>query len=72
MEQYKNIQKSRQKKRKKKIQEIPPYSGSVKALAIPPFGAGSSIALWRANNQPPLEVVVDYLGEAYEYISSIT
>lgn len=27
-------------------------------LAIPPFGASSNIALWRANNKPPLEVVV--------------
>ena len=30
-------------------------------LAIPPFGASSSIALWRANIKPPLEVVVDNL-----------
>ena len=33
-------------------------------LAIPPFGASSNIALWRADNKPPLEVVVanlDYL-----------
>ena len=27
-------------------------------LAIPPFGASSNIALWRAKNKPPLEVVV--------------
>ena len=27
-------------------------------LVTPPFGASSNIALWRANNEPPLEVVV--------------
>ena len=27
-------------------------------LAIPSFGASSNIALWRADNKPPLEVVV--------------
>ena len=32
-------------------------------LAIPPFGASSNIALWRANNKPPLEVVVANLDE---------
>ena len=30
-------------------------------LAIPPFGAGSNIALWRANIKPPVELVVDDL-----------
>ena len=33
-------------------------------LAIPPFGASSNIALWRADNKPPLEVVVANLGKA--------
>ena len=28
-------------------------------LAIPPFGASSNIALWRANIKPPVELVVD-------------
>ena len=27
-------------------------------LATPPFGASSNIALWRANNKPPVELVV--------------
>jgi hypothetical protein len=27
-------------------------------LAIPPFGASSNIALWRANIKPPFEMVV--------------
>ena len=27
-------------------------------LVTPPFGASSNIALWRADNKPPLEVVV--------------
>ena len=31
-------------------------------LAIPPFGASSNIALWRANIKPPVELVVDDLG----------
>ena len=32
-------------------------------LAIPPFGASSNIALWRANIKPPVELVVDDLEE---------
>ncbi len=58
MKQYKNISKSKQKNREKKIQGVPLYSGQVKVLAISPFGASSNIALWRADNKPPLEVVV--------------
>jgi hypothetical protein len=27
-------------------------------LAIPPSGASSNIALWRANSKPPIELVV--------------
>ena len=27
-------------------------------LATPPFGASSNIALWRANNKPPVELVI--------------
>ena len=30
-------------------------------LVIPPFGASSNIALWRANIKPPVELVVDDL-----------
>ena len=44
MKQYKNIQKSRQKKHRKKIQEIPLYSGPVKVLAMPPFVANGKKA----------------------------
>lgn len=37
------------------------YSGPVKMLAAPPFGASSNIALWRASNKPPVELVaVDF------------
>ena len=32
-------------------------------LAIPPFGASSNIALWRANIKPPVELVVDDLAQ---------
>ena len=35
-------------------------------LAIPPFGASSNIALWRADNKPPLEVVVANCQEKQE------
>ena len=31
-------------------------------LTIPPFGASSNIALWRANIKPPVELVVADLG----------
>ena len=34
-------------------------SGPVAILATPPFGASSNIALMRANNKPPVELVVD-------------
>ena len=54
MKQYKNISNSKQKNR----EGVPLYSGQVKVLAISPFGASSNIALWRADNKPPLEVVV--------------
>ncbi|MCI7523112.1 hypothetical protein, partial [Roseburia hominis] len=42
----------------KKIQEVPLYSGPVKMLVTPPFGASSNIALWRAYSKPPVELVV--------------
>jgi hypothetical protein len=32
-------------------------------LAIPPFGASSNIALLRADNKPPVELVVANLNE---------
>ena len=40
-------------------------------LAIPPFGASSNIALWRANNKPPLEVVVANLERSCEKVYRI-
>ena len=49
---------SKQRNREEKIPVVPLYSGPVKVLAIPPFGASSIIALRRANIKPPLEVVV--------------
>lgn len=30
-------------------------------LTIPPFGASSNIAFWRANTKPPVKLVVDDL-----------
>ena len=50
---------------RKKIQEVPLYSEPVKMLVIPPFGASRNLALWRADNKPPLEVVVANL-ECYK------
>lgn len=44
-EAVKNILKSKRKNREKKIREVPLYSGPVKMLAAPPFGASSNIAL---------------------------
>ena len=52
---------SRQKNQERKIQEVPLYSGSVRKLAIPTFGASGNIALWRANIKPSVELVVDDL-----------
>ena len=37
-------------------------------LAIPPFGASSNIALWRANIKPPVELVVDDLERVTPYV----
>jgi hypothetical protein len=34
-------------------------------LAIPPSGASSNIALWRANSKPPIELVVADLERFY-------
>lgn len=49
---------SKQKNQEKKIIAVPLYSGPVEMLAIPPCGASSNIALWRAKIQPPVELVV--------------
>ena len=49
---------SKQRNREEKIPVVPLYSGPAKVLAIPPFGASSNIALWRAYNKPPVELVV--------------
>ena len=37
-------------------------------LAIPPFGASSNIALMRANDKPPVELVVDDLDPFYKLL----
>ena len=39
-------------------------------LAIPPFGASSNIALWRANIKPPFEMVVGDLDPAESLYSA--
>lgn len=57
--------KSKQKNGEKKTQEVLLYSRPVKVLAIPPFGASSNRALWRANNKPLVELVVDDLDCLY-------
>lgn len=47
-------------------------------LATPPFGASSNIALWRANNKPPVELVVadlelnDVLRDSFVFIDKRT
>lgn len=40
-------------------------------LAIPPFGASSNIALWRANVKPPVELVVDDCREYTQGLVSV-
>ena len=40
-------------------------------LAIPPFGASSNIALWRANIKPPVELVVADLERRYGMLRKI-
>lgn len=52
---------SKQKNQEKKIIAVPLYSGPVEMLAIPPCGASSNIALWRAKIKPPVELVVGEL-----------
>ena len=49
---------SKQRNREEKIPVVPLYSGPVKVLAIPPFGASSNNGLWRAKDKPPVELVV--------------
>lgn len=46
MKQYKNISKSRQKNQEKEILEVQLYKRI------------SNMALWRANNKPPVEMMV--------------
>ena len=58
--------KNKQKNQEKKIQEVPLYSGPVKMLVTPPFGASSNIALWRAYSKPPVELVVADLEFLYD------
>ena len=41
-------------------------------LAAPPFGASSNIALWRAYNKPPVELVVADLVFFRLYVGKIT
>jgi len=60
-----------QKNREKKIQEVPLYSGPVKMLVTPPFGASSNIALWRAYSKPPVELVVADLEVGFLYFGAI-
>lgn len=62
MKQYKRAGREIKKRRFKKYRFI---SGPVSMLAIPPFGASSRIALWRANNKRPVELVVYDLGNYY-------
>ncbi len=52
------ISRSNQKSQEKKKTEVPLYRGPVTTLAIPAFQTRTQTALFRANNKPPLEVVV--------------
>jgi len=56
---------SKQRNREEKIPVVPLYSGPVKVLAIPPFGASSNNGLWRAKDKPPVELVVANLDFYY-------
>ena len=56
---------SKQRNREEKIPVVPLYSGPVKVLAIPPFGASSNNGLWRAKDKPPVELVVANLEKNY-------
>ena len=58
---------SKQKNQEKKIIAVPLYSGPVEMLAIPPCGASSNIALWRAKIKPPVELVVGDLRFVCQY-----
>ena len=49
---------SKQRNREEKIPVVPLYSGPVKVLAIPPLGRAVTMALWRAKDKPPVELVV--------------
>ena len=57
--QYKNILKSKQRNQEKKIQEVPFYNESVKAIVIPPVGASSKKTLLRDDIKPTVELVVN-------------
>lgn len=57
-EAVKSILKSRQKNHRRKIQEVPLFSEPVIVLVTPPFWASSKKAIFRANNKPPVELVV--------------
>lgn len=48
-----------QKNREKKIQEVPFYNESVKAIVIPPVGASSKKTLLRDDIKPTVELVVN-------------
>ena len=58
---------SKQRNREEKIPVVPLYSGPVKVLAIPPFGASSNNGLWRAKDKPPVELVVANLGTGHDW-----
>ena len=47
-----------QKSLEKKIQEVPLYSGPVRACDIRPLGRAVTMVLRSANNKPPVELVV--------------
>ena len=55
-----SISKSSQKSREKKKTEVPLYRGPVTVLTIPAFQTCTQSALIRANNKPPVELVVAY------------
>lgn len=57
--QYRNISMNSQKSQEKKKTDILLYRGPVTMLATHAFQTRTQTAFFRANNQPPLQVMVD-------------
>ena len=56
---------------RKKIREVPLYSGPVKCLRHRPYGRTVRYVLWRAKFKPPVELMVDNLAYQQKHIIEI-